>query len=862
MEWNDYLASILSSDKEFEGLTISLDGGHSTTNIPSIIKASIIMLDKINEKQGKRNVIVFPEKEQSGFIFILMSLFHSISSGKIKSKYDPMNFSKNERLKVGNAVVEYLGTEIRDGKICIIIKLADLDSYSAPIEHLPVFQKANTRRRLSKYAQYKAAIKLATEGDKLLTTGNANLIYAANMKTHMDSSIFVMTSVAGAKDQILNCRIGGKKVTDIFFLGQSDYEGNITNIGPGQLSGTPAIVYASDLYAINAAVENNNNPIQSIIIDAFNMKALLNQLDALDELLRVDIPVVCIMDVSNSFELEQLSLRGFNIWRWDRDSLTDQLYGATKLSLERKVENCAKQDVEYMKAEGEEISNVMKVLAKHRKETQEQSPKIMRLFEKLSSLTFNALRQTIPFSDKEIYNAQIILSECETILQKESQYLNVTSCMDYTNAISLLKKIYSSTYILQKVEILKKYLKEHNIAIAYLVVPEKLSKSIIQNYWTTWCSQNFVRTKIKVMFPSEYYTVSDDDLGITIICGWLKRDIMRRIIFSYNTSKYIVMLYDCENRWKNYDIKKWINVLDNSGNKKIIEKSFSLDWLKISTTKFEKNVSIGEVEDTSDELGEIELILHENRFNKYVSRGTHSENEIVSAIPVSFVGGYLAFYRTSHKLVSATKIILNDFEKIESKLPNELQIGDFIVVRETDKDLIKEIADIILSNSGKSETRILAGKWKESIKIALIFDTLEEFYNKLKREGCKKGLSTVKHWIDNENVIAPQSKNDLKIIAKVTQDKELIENIDKFYDAAQDVRKAHVLAGKKLSEQLKRTIAAELKNHEKIDPFNFWEPINMEVDGIGNVKILKIIDIGSEIKINSADTNRLIEERD
>ena len=74
------------------------------------------------------------------------------------------------------------------------------------------------------------------------------------------------------------------------------------------------------------------------------------------------------------------------------------------------------------------------------------------------------------------------------------------------------------------------------------------------------------------------------------------------------------------------------------------------------------------------------------------------------------------------------------------------------------------------------------------------------------------------------------------------------------------MRKAHVLAGRKLSDQLKQTLAAELKNYGEIDPFNFWEPINIEIDGIGNVKVLKIIDIGSEIEISSADTNRLIEE--
>ena len=69
-----------------------------------------------------------------------------------------------------------------------------------------------------------------------------------------------------------------------------------------------------------------------------------------------------------------------------------------------------------------------------------------------------------------------------------------------------------------------------------------------------------------------------------------------------------------------------------------------------------------------------------------------------------------------------------------------------------------------------------------------------------------------------------------------------------------------MLAGRKLSEQLKRTLAQELKKFKDIDAFNIWEPINMDIEGIGNVKVLKIIDIGAEIQIDSADTNRLIEE--
>ena len=78
MEWTEYIDYLLSSTKEFENITISLDEGHTVTTIPPIISASILMLDKMVEHQGKRNILVFPEKVQSIFIFTLIKLFHNI----------------------------------------------------------------------------------------------------------------------------------------------------------------------------------------------------------------------------------------------------------------------------------------------------------------------------------------------------------------------------------------------------------------------------------------------------------------------------------------------------------------------------------------------------------------------------------------------------------------------------------------------------------------------------------------------------------------------------------------------------------------------------------------------------------------
>ena len=45
-----------------------------------------------------------------------------------------------------------------------------------------------------------------------------------------------------------------------------------------------------------------------------------------------------------------------------------------------------------------------------------------------------------------------------------------------------------------------------------------------------------------------------------------------------------------------------------------------------------------------------------------------------------------------------------------------------------------------------------------------------------------------------------------------------------------------------------------------IDAFNVWDPIELELEGIGTIKILKIIDIGERISVPNSIVNRLIEE--
>lgn len=864
LEWQEYVSRILAGSASFDGISLSFGGSEQSFNVPPIIKVSILMLDRMLQHQGPFNVLVFPERIQSIFIFTIVKLLYNILEGRIDQSYDPEKFVPGEKLRLGKAVVEFMRIEIINGKKHMRLKLADLED-SAPIEFFPLFQKT-TASRISPDKVFSKAKQEAKNQLPGSTVEERLHSLLGDYKTHMDSSIVYMTSIINTKELVSSCKLFGTPIKDLILIGQADYEGNVRNTGAGQLGGIPAIILASDLYAISELTEKGH-PIQSIIIDASNANALMSQLPELDKLMRCGIPITCVTDVVNSFDLYPFLERGFNLWRWDETSITDRLFNASPLSSDRKTKHCARRRVDYIVTDGNEISTAIRLLYLHRKESKTASAQMMKLFGKLFSLAFTALHETVPFGKSECEQTNISLEECEQLLASEKPYLSPTTYADYQNIISCLKKVFSLGYVLPKHEALaEKLLSMGSKRIALpkrvaLVVAERSEKVRICQYWKTQCADLRSIVEVDVLYPAEYYNSSCYKYDDTIVVGWFKRAIMRKTLFSFNTQSYTVLLYDYEKRWKNYDSNRWKAALNSTENRKTIEKAFSTDRIQVSTTRFEPVAVESADVPESDEQEEIQNVLRENKYRQYVATGgKKTENETVEAIPVNYVGGYLAFYRTGHKVISASNIIENDGEKIETKYPNELRMGDFIVVREVDRDLVKEMADIILKRSGMSDKRELAGKWKEALEIETLFNTPEQIFERLQSVGCTRGFAAVRSWIFDEYMIAPQSKKDLENIAAITENDVLKEMLDDIFKAAQSVKAAHVQAGRTLSLMLRNRIVKALKDYGDIDPFNIWEPIEMTVDGIGTVRILKIIDIGTPVVVDITDTNRLIDE--
>ena len=861
MNWEAYIRQLVTEQNEFSNLHMSFDGEKAA--ISPIVRASVLMLDKMLENGSKYNIFVFPEKEQTVFLVAIMKLLHNINSGRVRHSYDPSNFTPGMKLRFGKAICEFVSFFDDKGVPKIRLKFApdrkrDGPTYiTSPVEIVPVLQHTTTTKQLSKSQVFYDERKTWRESHSDASKPDI-LVELDAHKSHMESSVFFMSTVSGVREQFSATTIQGRKITDLLLVSQANYKGELQSLSTKKISGTPAFILAPDLYAIRSAIDEGA-AAQSLILDISDTNRIMNQLDALDDLIDLQMPILCATDTANSFELQELTKRGFKVWRWDATNITEDLYDADGPVLNKRVRSCANQRIEYIPASGSEIKEVLTAISIHRRESEEQSAGFLKLFGKLTGLAFDVLHQIVPFRPTEIDIAKATLDECSELLSNEKNYIPEKMYDDMNHVIENLRVIYQPSFHLNKIEKLESWIRSLRQKKVCLIVANGINKKKVLEYWQGICLRSGRNNEITVFYPDEYLNQPFSRYNLTIISGWLRSNVMRRILHGYKTDEYAIVLYGYEQRWQKSLTNRWKRDTQQSNNADITREYLSCRKEVLNIPE-PTTIPVEDINQT-DELTDIEKTIQENRIRQYTGTGSSGVRvETVQAYPVSFVGNYLAFYRTTHKLLSATKIILEGADKIHTVFPREIVEGDFIVIRESNKDIITEMADRELVRLGKGGLRELATKWRDVLQLELIFSDVDELYSRMQGAGCTVAEGTFRNWLEDEDMISPQSKDDLRRIALVCDSPMLSEMVDDVFNAATEVKAAHTHAGVALSRLLKERIAQELQEYGEIDAFNIWAPIDMDVEGIGKVRVLKVIDIEPALMIDSSNTNRLLNE--
>ena len=849
MLWNDYLDRQLSQETVLDNLLISVHGKESV-RAPEIIKASILISDKMIGA-GRKNMIVFPEQKSSAFLYVLLITLFNISEGRIKKEYNPYSFVKGEKLGFRNSVVEFDRIDIdgNDRVERIFVSTANGIVFGMPLEIAPFLQRKQTKR-LSKYESFKKEYN-HFKTEQLLTSSKAFIQDLSDYKTHLETSSVFVAPILTSKGRFLETSIDGKRISDFLLLAQADPSGNIGNMTSGQLAGAPAIVLCQDLYIVNEAL--GVGLITNTVFAEASQNSIENQLDALDDLIRQEIPIVLLADQISYSDYSSLESRGFHIWTWNENTITPTLYSKTESDIDIKARNAALKRTAFIELSCPEISVAILLLNKNKRSIEDKSAAIIQVYQDLFEIALMILRTIMPLGNIIFINEA--LKKCKSILIDEEPYISVEMFSELMEVVENIAEICGNGNNLPKAATINSLLLGMNNRPVTIIIPQNTSKNDIEQHLSRII--NRMDAGIKVVYPGEYHMQTESIDSHTIVSGWFNRSTMNKIINANIAPEVTTLLYECEKQWKNGYLKS-----SSEASKRI--NTFNADVLGLiegsKDVKFEREIMPYSALDSefqeNDEVEEIELTLRQSKYRRFIS--PISENS-VEANPVSFVGDLMAFYRAGHSLLIATKLINEDYENIEEVKPSELDVGDFVIEREVQRDLIRDIADIILKNSGYLNVRTTARKWKEALEVELTFSDEDVIFEKLKANGCNRCRATVRKWLFDNGVIKPQSKEDVIAIARSTDDPVLLEMVDEVFEAGMTIKSAHIQAGHYLAEKLKSNLATALAAFGNIDGFNVWQPIELDIEDIGRIKILKVIDVGETVFVDATITNRLID---
>lgn len=252
-----------------------------------------------------------------------------------------------------------------------------------------------------------------------------------------------------------------------------------------------------------------------------------------------------------------------------------------------------------------------------------------------------------------------------------------------------------------------------------------------------------------------------------------------------------------------------------------------------------------------DDVDPITLILNRRRKGLSGRRGSEGENR--EAKYIGFLGPGYAFLTETHKVPVLTDFLFTG-EPSRGRIPlwplRKLRLGDFLLFRDHGtQDIISLLAESELGKDTYSGLRELAASWRAPL--ASIASNPHTVWARLQQAGLTRNPTTVKTWLTDEDRIGPRSEKDLALIAEVSGDTFLKENLRDVSSAIREVWAAHIKAGFSLSSLLLKELPGMLPD---IGPeggrFDF---------GFGGGWIVTIDEIGEEREERPYwDVNRLL----
>jgi hypothetical protein len=333
-----------------------------------------------------------------------------------------------------------------------------------------------------------------------------------------------------------------------------------------------------------------------------------------------------------------------------------------------------------------------------------------------------------------------------------------------------------------------------------------------------WLSQKGLPETLEVY---SFGTLPEEECFDRLVCiSWPSADTMTKVTSKFMTVHVTIICYPFERSWAD-QFRTRINTRPDisfvSGKEKAVfltgEENTALKWPEPEMKK------PAQLSKTDIDIWALEYSLRRARIG--VPPGPTDTAETVPARYVRFTGDFYAFLTESHKLPVVTGLLSRRHENqvIPERSVADIKTGDFVVFPESgDRELIQLLADKIIG-AGAAELREKARLWQKALKGSGM--TPEQFNEEARRLERPRHPLTIRNWFESSSQIGPKTKDDLTLIAYVTNNRDLQEKIDEVQGAIAQLRGFHLSAGSYLSkvllQQLPKVIGNVQENGSKVD---------------------------------------------
>lgn len=873
MAWRKCLEQI---EKEYPFFPLILANTHGSTHndqkfrLPDPIILSSAIINRTIPLRGTKITISFPYLDDAAKWLTITTSLKLMREDYYTNKENSQNFIPGQKLILNGCVVEYVGEKV-DSQYGFRIEYKCIsdskDPYTGkrglitcvqPIEKVK-FQSTKGNKPLSRDSQVESSIQALKDNinvlDKILN------IRSYGNKTFFKRSVALVTQIGGIQRFLNKNQIDGGDIRNMMHWGKLDDEGRIKTIGNENVSSISSCVVSQNLVSLLAYLQNNQ--IEALIIDG--AKKAVDEIQALNEIIDKKINIYIVVDRNDDVNLDYLGGLNFKRWSWEREQLKEiyDNYAPVESSpftpFELSISHYINRSIKMELVEDSLVDNLIVLMLDLYKKISNDDVEMVIVKNKLVGI-INEISRFVREPDhvwKE--HATKVIEYVNEKLKQRYSWLDKDTQAGLDLVLNGIRdfSIYPKQHLPKMSKLSEKLQSlnaETNPRKIYVIVNGHKEIQPTKDYIVSRIDQD-KKHEITCGTLEDYILNIDRQEHVeVVVCGWLTVEKITRLLKSYRANSLTFLLYKNEQQW----LQKSMRFMEEIKPKNIDKEYF---YSILSVPKDELSSSNTVSGGMPDQHGKYDIFELEFDFKKtLISRFTaiaHGKRKI-SARFITFVNSKFSFITQNHSIYRANKLLQSDSTDtaLETVKLNDLSEGDYIIFRESERDVIKEIAEKGLEKAGKREIIITANLWKDSLKSAYGQDLNDfaELYRRLKEAGCVKHPTTIRTWLFDDNLIGPSDEYDLHIIAKACPYNDFEDKVNDVIEAIDLLRKAHNQAADYLKKIFLSKIPEAIRNKKDTS----IEEISIDTDGSGLIHLIRIEEIGSDMEVDSSSINKLL----